>query len=42
MGLRCIYEVVSELVTERALREDKTHSTGLTMSDPDILVPNEP
>ena len=27
---------------ERALREDKTHSTGLTMSDPDILVPNEP
>ena len=22
--------------------EDKTHSTGLTMSDPDILVPKEP
>ena len=36
------YEAVSELVTERVLREDKTHSIGLTMSDPDILVSNEP
>ena len=36
------YEAVYEWVTERVLREDKTHSTGLTMSDPDILVPNEP
>ena len=24
------------------MREDKTHSTGLKLSDPDILVPNEP
>ena len=35
-------EAVSELVTERVLREDKTHSTGMKLSDPDILVPNEP
>ena len=27
------YEAVSELVTERALREDKSHSTGLKISD---------
>ena len=33
---------MSDEVTERVLREGKTHSTGLTMSDPDILVPNEP
>ena len=26
---------------KRVLREDKTHSTGLKISDPDILVPNE-
>ena len=32
----------SEWVTERVLREDKSHSTGLTMSDPQIMVPNEP
>ena len=37
-----VYEAVYEWVTERVFREDKTHSTGLTMSDPDILVPNEP
>ena len=36
------YEAVSECVTERVLREDKSHSTGLTMSDPPIMVPNEP
>ena len=36
------YEAVSEWVTERVLREDKNHSTGLTMSDPPIMVPNEP
>ena len=36
------YEAVYEWVTERVLREDKTQSTELTMSDPDILVPNEP
>ena len=36
-----VYEAVSEWVTERVLREDKTHSTGLTMSDLDILVPKE-
>ena len=36
------YESVSELVTERVLREDKTHSTGLTMRDIHIMVPNEP
>ena len=35
------YEAVSEWVTERVLRADKTPSTGLTMSDLDILVPNE-
>ena len=28
------YEAVSEWVTERVLREDKTHSSGLTVSDP--------
>ena len=33
------YEAVSECVTEGVLLEDKTYSTGLTMSDPDILVP---
>ena len=37
-----LYEAVYEWVTERVLREDKTNSTGLTMSDPDILVPSEP
>ena len=36
------YEAVSEWVTGKVLREDKTHSTGLSMSDPNILVPNEP
>ena len=30
---------MSEGVTERVLREDKSHSTGLTMSDPQIMVP---
>ena len=30
------YKAVSELVTE-----DKTHITGLTMSGPDILMPNK-
>ena len=34
-----LYEAVSDLVTKRLLREDKTHSTGLTMSDTDTLVP---
>ena len=34
--------LVSEWVTERVLCEDKTHSTGLTMSDPQIMVSNEP
>ena len=38
----CNYETVSERVTERVLREDKNHSTGLKMSDPQIMVPNEP
>ena len=33
---------MSEWVTERVLREDKSHSIGLTMSDPYIMVPNEP
>ena len=28
------YEAVSEWVTERVVCEDKSHSTGLTMSDP--------
>ena len=28
------YEAVSEWVSERVLHEDKSHSTGLTMSDP--------
>ena len=28
------YEAVSEWVSERVLREDKSHSTGLTMSEP--------
>ena len=37
-----VYKAVSESVTERELREYKTHSTGLTMSDPQIMVPNEP
>ena len=32
---------MSELVTERLLREDKTCITGLTLSDPTILVPKE-
>ena len=36
------YEAVFEWVTERVLLEDKTHSSGLTMSDPKIIVPNEP
>ena len=40
--IRNCYEAVSQCVTERVLCEDKTHSTGLTKSDPDILVPNEP
>ena len=35
------YEAVSEWVTEKVSCEDKTHSTGLTMSVPDILVQNE-
>ena len=37
-----VYEALSELVTERVLREDKSHSTGLTMNDPKIMVLNEP
>ena len=37
-----MYEAVSEWVTEKVLRGDKNHSTGLTMSDPQIMVPNEP
>ena len=32
---------LSESVTERLLREEITHSTGMTMNDPDILVPKE-
>ena len=36
------YEEVSEWVTERVLREYKNQSTGLTMSEPQIMVPNEP
>ena len=35
-------EAVSEWVTERVLREDKNLSTWLTMSDPQIMMPNEP
>ena len=34
-------QAMSEWVRERVLSEDKAHSTGLTMSDPDILVPNK-
>ena len=41
-GVCCTYEAGSESVTERVLHEDKTHSTGLTISDPNILVSNEP
>ena len=37
---KLVYEAVYEWVTERVLREDKTHSSGLTVSDPDMLVPN--
>ena len=33
---------LNELQKEYLLREDKTHSTGLTMSDLDILVSNDP
>ena len=40
--MRQCYEFYLHAILERVLREDKTHSTGLTMSDPDILVPNEP
>ena len=36
------YEAVSEWATERVLREDKTHNTTLTMSDPHIKMPNKP
>ena len=36
------YEAVSDRVTERVLREDKSHSIGLTMSDLQNRVPNEP
>ena len=36
------HSCVGGRVTERVLRADKTHSTGLTMSDPDILVQHEP
>ena len=36
------YEAVSDRVTERVLREDKSHSIGLTMSDLHNRVPNEP
>ena len=35
------YEAMSEWFSARVLCEDKTHSTGLTMSDLDILVPKE-
>ena len=35
------YGAISEWVTERVLREDKIHSTGLTISDFDMLVPND-
>ena len=37
-----LYEAVSERVTEIVLHEDKNHSTGVTMSDPQIMVPIEP
>ena len=36
------YEAVSEWVNKRLLCEDKIHSTELTMSGSDILVPNKP
>ena len=36
------YEEVSEWVTERVLREDRNQSTGLTMSEPQNMVPNDP
>ena len=39
---KSLYEAVSEWVTGRILCEDKTHITGLAISDPDILVPKEP
>ena len=42
VGTTLMYEAVSEWVTERLLHEDKNHSTWLTMSDPKIMVPNEP
>ena len=29
------------MAIERVYHEDKTHSTGQTMSDPDILMPKE-
>ena len=35
-------EAVSEWVTERVLRVDKTKVTWIKISDPDISVPNEP
>ena len=37
-----VYEAVSEWVTGRLLCEEKTHITGLTISDPNILVQKEP
>ena len=39
--MSALYEALSESVTERVLREDKSHSTELTMSDLQIMAPNE-
>ena len=36
------YEVVPEWGLGKLLCEDKTHITGLTVSDPDILLPKYP
>ena len=41
MYLVCMYEAVSEWVTEIVLHEDKNHSTGLTMSELQIKAPND-
>ena len=37
-----VYETVSDGVTERQLREDKSHSAAVKRRGPDIFVPNEP
>ena len=42
LPLAQLYKTVSEWVTGRLLREDKTHITGLTINNPDILVPKQP